>query len=336
MRPFRPAVSRTVLLASVSVLLLALPGCQYRSPKDTYYLIATNQKVAYWKAAQDGFNAAAAQYRVTARIAGPDGYDPQAEANALSEAIAARPAGILISAGAAPALQSGIANAISAGVPIITVDSDAPQSQRLYFIGTNNLQAGRTGGQRLVDRLHGKGNVVFFSIPGQPNIEDRLKGYMEQINEHPGIKVLDVVGTAGDSGSAFDHAQQYAAQTGEKKIDAFVCLESESGKAVAEVLKRNNLTDRVLIAMDVDPDTLTLIKSGVIDSTVSQRPYTMGYVGLKMLDEAHHAHKGAFRADYSVDFLSPYPTFIDTGSSLITKDNVSLYEHPVDEASQEQ
>ena len=43
------------------------------------------------------------------------------------------------------------------------------------------------------------------------------------------------------------------------------CLSAASGKAVAEVLKRNHLTDRILIAMDVDPDTLALIKSGIID-----------------------------------------------------------------------
>jgi ribose transport system substrate-binding protein len=74
----------------------------------------------------------------------------------------------------------------------------------------------------------------------------------------------------------------------------------------------------------VDPDTLDYIKQGVMDSTVSQKPYTMGYVGLKALDEAHRSHK-SFRTDYTVDFQSPFPAFVDTGSALITKDNVSLY-----------
>ena len=60
-------------------------------------------------------------------------------------------------------------------------------------MGTNNLEAGHVGGQRLVEKLHGKGNVVFYSIPGQPNLEDRLRGYMSVFQENPGIKIIDVV-----------------------------------------------------------------------------------------------------------------------------------------------
>lgn len=325
---------RLSVLALVSSACLLLPGCHYRSTKDTYYLVATNLKVPYWKTVQDGFTTAARQYGVTARVVGPETYDPAAEVDALSDAIAAHPAGILISAADAASLQKGIADAIRANIPIITIDSDAPNSERLFFIGTNNLEAGHVGGRRVVERLKGKGNVVFFSLPGQPNVEERLKGYTDIFNEHPGIKVVDVVGTSGKATESYDRAKQYADETGPKKIDAFICLEAESGKAVAEVLKRNSLTDRLLIAMDIDPDTLALIQSGVIDSTVSQRPYTMGYLGLKFLDEAHHSHKGGYRDSYSVDFRSPFPAFVDTGSSLISKENASLYEHPLQEASE--
>jgi len=110
--------------------------------------------------------------------------------------------------------------------------------------------AGRAIGEerrRLADRLHGKGNVLFFSIPGQPNLEERLKGYMDVLNESPGIKIVDVVNTAGTYSSSLDQAQQFAAMTGPKKIDAFVALESESGKAIAEALKRAHATDRVAV-----------------------------------------------------------------------------------------
>ncbi len=326
MRP----LGRTLVVASLAFTSLALTGCQYRSKKDTYILVGTNLKLPYWKAVQDGFNQAAAEYGVTARVMGPDTYDPAAEIDAFSDAVAARPAGILVSAAAASALHPGIQSAIGSGIPVITVDSDVPLSERLYFIGTNNLEAGHVGGQRLVERLKGKGNVVVYTIPGQPNLEDRLKGYKDVLAASPGIKIVDVVATGGDSGHAFDQTEQYVHRTGADKIDAFVCLESEAGKAIAEVLKRNNLTDRVLIAMDVDPATLKLIADGTIDSTVSQKPFTMGYIGLKELDIAHHRPVRAFKSDYTADAESPYPVFIDTGSALISKDNVSLYDHPAE------
>ena len=324
------AAKHLVLFTSFALVSLSFTGCQYRSKNDLYVLVAPNLKLPYWKAVQDGFTQAATEYGVASRIVGPDTYNPAAEADAFSKAVASRPAGILVAAADAGALRSDIASAISAGVPVITVDSDAPLSERLFYIGTNNLEAGHVGGLRLVDRLRGKGNVVFFSIKGQPNLEDRLRGYMGVFAEHPGMKIIDVVSTGGDSGSAFDRTEEFVHRSGADKVDAFVALESSSGKAIAEVLKRNNAADREVIAMDVDPDTLSLIESGAIDATISQKPFTMGYVGLKELDEVHHSHagKGEFRSNYATDTTSPYPAFVDTGSTLITKENVSLFQHP--------
>ena len=86
------------------------------------------------------------------------------------------------------------------------MDSDAPESHRLYFIGTNNLQAGRLGGQRVAAQLNGKGNVVFFTMPGQPNLDERLKGYKDVFADYPDIKVVEVFDMKGDSGVAMDKA----------------------------------------------------------------------------------------------------------------------------------
>ena len=317
-----------IVALSFALSCLAFTGCQYRSKSDNYYLVATNLKLPYWKSVQDGFNQAATEYTVSAYVVGPDNYDPAAEADAFSKAVAHHPAGILVSVADAGALRDDINSAITAGIPIITVDSDAPLTSRLYFIGTNNLEVGRLGGQRLVERLHGKGNVVVFSIPGQPNIEERLKGYRDAIAGSPGIKITEVVATGGSSDSAFDKTEELVHRTGDQKVDAFVCLESSAGAAIAEVLKRNNASDRVLIAMDADADTMKLIGDGGIDATVSQKPYTMGYVGLKALDEAHRSHKSEFLPNYKTNLTSPYPAFVDTGSALITKENVSLYQAP--------
>lgn len=325
------AVQKLAVSAFVAFAFVELTGCQYRSKNDTYVLVAPNLNLPYWKAVQEGFSQAASEYGVTARIVGPDTYNPAQEADAFSKAVANRPAGILVAAAEAGALRADIASGIGAGVPIITVDSDAPLSSRLFYVGTNNLEAGHVGGQRLVEKIHAKGNVVFYSIPGQPNLEERLRGYMSVFQENPGIKIVDVVATGGDSGSAFDRTEQFVHKTGGERIDAFVALESSSGKAIAEVLKRNNVTDREVIAMDVDPDTLNLIASGAIDATISQKPFTMGYVGLKMLDEVHRAHKAKgteFRSNYATDTSSPFPAFVDTGSALITRDNVAMFQHP--------
>jgi ribose transport system substrate-binding protein len=212
--------------------------------------------------------------------------------------------------------------AIAAGIPVITMDSDSPESKRLYFIGTNNLEAGRLGGRRVASQLNGKGNVVFFTNPGQPNLDERLKGYQDIFATYPGIKVVEVFDIKADAGTALDQAGVYLARTGPAKIDGFICLDSRSGSNVAEAFKRRSITGRVLIAMDVDTDTLQLVGDGTIDSTISQKPYTMAFLGLKALDDIHHYPVKPLGGDYGLDPNSPFPAFVDTGVALIDKTNL--------------
>jgi len=319
---------KAISKAGIALLTLGvgfLSGCERHSNKELFYLVTTNSALPYWQTAASGFNHAAAEYKVTAKVVGPEGYDVQAELAELNKAIAAKPAGILISVADAATLQPQIDAAVNAGIPVITVDSDAAGSRRLYFIGTNNLQAGELGGKRLIEKMKGKGNLLVFSIPGQPNIEERLKGLKDALSAKPDIKIVDVVDVGKDPRTAFDKAQEVLPETGPKKIDAFICLESASGKMVSDAIKRANVTDRVLVAFDVNQDTLDGIKGGTIDSTIAQKPYTMGYVGLKALDEVFHNPPKQLAKDYSVDSFAPYPVFVDTGTSLVDKNNVDLY-----------
>jgi ribose transport system substrate-binding protein len=317
---------KKMALALAALATVLIPGCGARhSVKEVYYLVATNVSLPYWQTAIAGFKAAAAQYGVAAKVAGPDTYDPQAELAELKTAVAAKPAGILVSVSDAGVLQPEIDAAVNAGIPVITMDSDAADSRRLYFIGTNNLEAGRLGGRRVIEKLGGKGNVAFFTLAGQPNTEERLKGFKDVFAARPGINIVEVIDIKGNPTVAFDKTQELMAQTGVKKIDAFVCLDSASGKLAADAIKRAGDNSRLLVAWDVNPDTLQGIKDGVIDSTVVQKPFTMGYVGLKALDEVFHNPPAQLGKHNNTDAFAHYPVFVDTGTSLVDKSNVDVY-----------
>jgi len=78
----------------------------------------------------------------------------------------------------------------------------------------------------------------------------------------------------------------------------------------------------LLIAMDVDSDTLKLVGDGTIDSTISQKPYTMAFLGLKALDDIHHYPVKPMDADFGLDPYSPFPAFVNTGVALVDKTNL--------------
>lgn len=329
---------RTQRMAALAILgttcLMATTSCAKHSYSDQYYMVATNIKLPYWQTANTGLLKAATQYGVKAEMRGTDSFDPQGEVQEFRTAVSRKPAGILISV-ADPALMQGeIDKALDAGIPVLTLDADSPNSHRLYFIGTNNLQAGRLGGLRVAQKLHGKGNVVFFTMPGQINLDERLKGYKDAFSASPGINIVEEFNIKGDSGNAFDKTQSLIAKTGKEKIDAFVCLEASAGKDVAEALKRAHATDRELVAMDVDEATLNLVKEGVIDATVGQKPFTMAYFGLKQLVELHENPLKQLTKEYGTDSFSPVPAFVDTGTTLVDKNNVDIFLRARQDAAQ--
>ena len=315
---------RGILIVLIGTLPL-LEGCTRHSKSEHYYLIATNIDVAYWKTAAEGFQKAAAEFGVTAETRGPAKFDPQAEVQEFRTVVARKPAGILVSVANSQLMAPEIDAAVAAGIPVITIDSDSPESKRLYFIGTNNLEAGRLGGHRVAAVLNGKGNVVFFTNPGQPNLDERLKGYKDVFSAFPGIKVADVFDMKGDSGTAMDKAEEYLLKKGADRVDAFICLEAAAGRDVGEALRRAKINGdygRLLVAMDTDQATLQLVKDGIIDSTISQKPYTMARLGLKGLDDLYHYPVKPLVADFALDPFSPFPAFIDTGVALVDKSNV--------------
>lgn len=316
---------KTAAVALATLGLMIASGCDRHEKNEVYYLISVNSTLSYWQTLANGFNKAAAEYKVIAKVVGPSNYDPQAELAELQNAVAAKPSGILIQAADAAVLKPGIDAAIAAGIPVITVDSDAQNSHRLYFIGTNNLEAGRLGGQHLAQKLGGKGNVVFFTFLGQPNIDDRLEGFKDALAANPSIKIVEVVDVKSDRNAAFDRTRQFTALSGANRIDAFVSLEASSGKMVADAVNRSVDKNRIVMAWDVSEDTLAEIKNGTIDSTIAQKPFTMGYVGLKALDEVHHNPPAQLDKDNTADLFSHYPEFVDTGTWLIDKGNVDAY-----------
>ncbi|MFZ0633059.1 MAG: substrate-binding domain-containing protein [Acidobacteriaceae bacterium] len=316
---------RVACVVAAVATAASLTGCGRHSSAEHYYLVASNTRLEYWQSASAGLDKVAAEYNVHADMRGPETFDPKEQVDDFRAVVALKPAGILVSVVDPKLMQPEIDAAIEAGIPVLTVDSDAPNSKRLFFIGTNNREAGRLGGRALVQKLNGKGNVVVFTMPGQPNLEERLAGYKDVLATAPDIHIVDVVDIAGQSTVAFDQTEQDIAKTGKDRVDGFVCLEASSGKEVGEVLRRANLKDRVVIAMDVDKDTLDLVKQGVIAATVAQKPFTMAYVGVKMLDMLHHDPLPSLTKNYAVDPQAPIPAFVDTGSALVDASNVDEY-----------
>ena len=207
-------------------------GCDRHSNKEVFYLVAANLALPYWQTAAAGFNHAAAQFKVTARVVGPSELRSAGGVAGAAEGCGCQTGGHSDLSCRCVGAAAGDRRGDSVGIPVITIDSDAAGSRRLYFIGTNNLEAGRVGGSRLIEKLGGKGNVVFFTLAGSPTSNERLKGFKDVLASAARDPHRGRGRHQGRCARCLDKAQELVALTGPKKIDAFVCLESSAGKPV--------------------------------------------------------------------------------------------------------
>ena len=316
------ALARLTIVCVLVAAVSSITGCGYHNDKEKYYLVAVNIQLPYWQAAASGIRRATHEMQVQSQFSGPDSYDTQAEVQAFRQAVSAKPAGILVSPADPKLMAPEIDRAIENGIAVVTVDSDAPTSKRLFYIGTDNQGAGELGARVAIRKTDGKGNFMVFSMPGQANLDARLSGYQKAFAAHPGMKIVQVVDIHGQPTAAFDAAEASLAKKGADKIDGYLCLEAAAGKEVAEVMRRYKATDRLIIAFDTDQETLDAIRDGTIAATIAQKPATMTYVGTMMLDNLHHHMPRSINTYWINDPFAPVPAHVDTGATLIDKNNL--------------
>ena len=306
----------------VAVLFTSSCSQSRHAPEEKYILVGNNIKVPYWQEAAKGLEGASSKLGIRADFVGPETNNPKEQLEAFKKAVAGKPTGIMVSAADATLMNDAINAAVAAGIPVITMDSDAPASHRLFFVGTNNYQAGFMGGRTLVQKLGRKGNVVVFTIPAQANLIDRLKGYQDAI-ANTEIKIIETIDDHGDATVSFDKTTELVEKS-KLKIDAFVCLDSTAGAQVAEVLDRKKVQGKIIIAMDTDEDTLKWVEKGAIAATIGQKPYTMAYYGLHLLDDLHHHKPQPLDGGWTNVLEAQVPSAVDTGASLIDQSTLKL------------
>jgi ribose transport system substrate-binding protein len=311
------------VFASLALAAVGLSSCQtpYHEDKERYVFVASNIHLPYWEEAQAGLLDAAKQMGVKAELVGPEKFDPQEQLKAFQEVLNSKPAGIMISVTRPDLLQDAIDGAVAQGIPVITVDSDAPTSKRLMFVGTDNFRAGMESGKRMGEILKGQGQIVVVTIPGQLNLDERARGMNEALKKYPGIKLAQTIDDKGDPRVANDSISGLLKS--KAKIDGIICLEASGGSGSAEALHRVDAKIPI-VGFDKDPETLDWIDRDGITATVTQKPYVMAYYAIKFADDLHHNAVHEFK-DWRTAPAPAMPSWVDTGTVVVDKSNVKVF-----------
>lgn len=191
--------------------------------------------------------------------------------------------GIIISATDGKALIGAVNHAIESGIPVVAFDSDIPESNRLAYFGTNNIDTGYAAGKALAELIGGKGKVaVIMGVLGATNEMDRLTGFKKAMKEYPEIEIVNVIDTQGDRSKAAEAAANVL--TSNPDIAGLFGNTGIAAPGMAQGVVEAGFAGKVkLVGMDDVPDNIRFAKEGVMHAIVAQSPYNMGYYAAKTL-----------------------------------------------------
>ncbi|MCL4693543.1 MAG: sugar-binding protein [Candidatus Hydrogenedentes bacterium] len=217
---------------------------------------------------------------------------------------------------------------------VITQDSDAPDSERLCFVGMDNYKAGREAGKLVKEALPEGGKVmIYVGRLEQLNSQQRRQGVIDELLDRPipapdaiqydppGGEIVGerytILGTRTDS---FDYAK--AKSNAEDTIASvpdigcMVGLWAYNVPACLAAVKEANKVGKIqLVSFDEDNATLQGIADGAVHGTISQQPYEYGYHSVRIL-------AGLARGDETV---LPENDFYEVPIVVVKKDNVEAF-----------
>ena len=253
---------------------------------------------------------------------GPYTWDPVAQCQDIQQLIARQADGIIVTAAGATALNSAINDAIRAGIPVINFDADAPESDRLTFVGTNNFKAGYRAGQAMAEWLAGQGNVLVANIPNADQLEARVQGFLAAMREfapQSSVYVSNEMPSA-EAGETQEHQSMRWRNLLMRKIQEFPDIRGvfmtfgESGSALIDAIDALHRQDVIQgLVFDVDATAIKLVGTDRLRGVIEQEMYLMGYISMILAHAARQSlemptkHDGRWRIAALQNFLKTHP-----------------------------
>ena len=241
---------------------------------------------------------------------GPMNGDVSAQIQIMEDLITKKVDGIAIGACDSDALTPYIDKAVDAGIPVVSFDTDAPDSKRAGYIGTDNYKAGEAMGEVLGEALGGKGKVICETgVVSQAGLIQRIDGVQAVLDEkYPDIEIVQTTASGGDVSKALSDIENMI--TAVPDFDALIIIDA-AGENGVTAFKSHGWTkeDKVLITFDDLEPVINGVKDGQIHTTITQGQYNWG---VNIVEKLYELSQG-----------KEIPENTDTGYVIVNADNVN-------------
>jgi ribose transport system substrate-binding protein len=264
----------------------------------------------YWQIIKQGAEEAAKYRGCIIEYNGPQAASVEESLKLFDMAINAKVDGILTYVQDESLYAPYINKASSVGIPVITVDTDASKSERIAYVGTDNIYAGEAAAKILCDHIDGALNIGIVMGGPTTNQIERVDGFKKYISSYKDAKIVDT--QSSDSYMVEARLMTEKMITNHPDINSIYCTSALDGAGAAKAIQKLNRTDIVIVCFDDLPETLDYIDKGIIYATIVQKPYEMGYKSVNLMMD-HIENKSKVSGQYITDV------------EVITRDNLDDY-----------
>lgn len=268
----------------------------------TQLAFVVNNPSAYWDIAKAGVDTAAKElgpgYSVDFIV--PADGTAATQKQEVNDALAKGVKAIAISP-VDPKNQTPWLNDVASKAALITQDSDAADSKRLCYLGTDNHAAGLLAGKLIKEALPQGGKIMLFvGTRDAQNAHDREQGIRDAI-KGGNIQIIDVRTDNADHALAKTNAADAIVANPDLAME--VGLWSYNGPAILSAVQGAHKVGKVkIVCFDQEKDTLSGVTSGAIYATVVQNPYQFGYQGTKLLAALSKGDKSGLPVNGTIFF----------------------------------
>ncbi|MDR3161846.1 MAG: ABC transporter substrate-binding protein [Spirochaetaceae bacterium] len=296
-----------------SVPLWAVGKTESSSGKIKATLITMDSIDEHWLKVRAGAQAKANELgSVELTFNAPPGkVDAAVQLQMVEDAITKKSDIILLAPLNSDALSPGVEKAKKAGIKVIIIDSGVSTSDYDAFFSTDNGAAARTAADTLANQIGGTGKIAIVNAQaGAGTTMTRENDFKDQIaKKYPNITVVGTQYSDGDKTKALNIALDFI--TANPDLAGFYACNEGSTVGVGNAVNQKGLAGKVkVVGFDWSADTKSLVERGILQASMVQNPYEMGYQGLQAGVDA-----------YNGSALSPKN--VDTGVTVATKENVN-------------
>src|SRR3569832_2201684 len=274
----------------------AAPACRKGAPEGgasgatkTYkFAFVTNNSSDFWNIAEKGVHAAEKALGIKAVVFRPLKTEVAEQQRYIEDILVQDFDGMAICA-INPEAETPILDRVAEKMPLVLHDSDAPRSKRKALAGTDNVAAGKLAGQAAIAALKAahieKGKVaVFVGRIAMQNAVARKRGIDETLGKQPGFEILPLFLDGADRNKAKKNVEDALARYPDLVLT--IGLWSYNGPCMVDAVKSSPRAQKpVIVAFDVEEETLKAVQDGTIYATIVQRPYQFGYQTMKALKD---------------------------------------------------